>query len=136
MKKKNFIVIESPFADDEVTNIMYLELCIWHSISQGETPFASHGFYTNFLDDLDPWQRKIGIRMGLEIASHAYKTALYTDLGVSRGMLIGELDAQEMGRPVERRAMFEFGRIPTRGEITERLCKIKVECEEKTMGNV
>jgi hypothetical protein len=91
------VVIETPFAakaadgaplkgtDKEKFN--YLRACILDSLSRGEAPFASHGFYTLFLDDASPRERAVGIQAGLAWGMVAVKRVFYVDLGVSPGML-------------------------------------------------
>ena len=57
-------MIESPYAGDTAANLAYLQRCIEDSLGKGEAPFASHGFYTNYLRDDDPQQRSLGIDCG------------------------------------------------------------------------
>lgn len=99
------VVIESPFAGDEDLNVMYLRAALADSIARGEAPFASHAIYTQpgVLDDSDPDQRAIGICAGFEWRAVAHATAVYTDLGVSRGMNAGIAHSERLGIPVEFR---------------------------------
>lgn len=48
------------------------------------------------LDDADPEQRKLGMDAGFAWRAMAEATVVYTDLGVSRGMLEGLLHAQKL----------------------------------------
>lgn len=116
-------IIESPFAgatpEEEERNKRYLKAAIWDSLRRGEVPFASHGFYTHFLNDRIPFERDLGIRCGMDIAkafSHAaryrychtdpppdilpFRHVFYVDLGWSPGMLKaeGKIDVE----PTER----------------------------------
>lgn len=83
-------IIESPFrsADDSIGEDyrIYLKRAVLDSISRGETPFASHGFFTQFLDDTNPQERNTGITLGYNFWIHARKIAFYTDYGMSSGM--------------------------------------------------
>lgn len=90
------VVIESPYAGDEATNLEYLRACMADCLRRGEAPFASHGLYTQpgVLDDSKPEERKLGIAAGFAWRNMAEATVVYTDLGVSRGMVAGIKHAQ------------------------------------------
>jgi len=85
------VMIESPFAavgpaahqmyEDYLTN------CIYDSLSRGEAPFASHGFYTKWLKDSVPQERAQGMACGKAWAESADVVAFYVDHGMSPGML-------------------------------------------------
>ena len=83
------VIIESPFKGDYARNRAYLLLAVKDSLDRGEAPFASHQFYPEVLDDRDPDSRKLGIEAGLAWAEAADLVAVYDDLGVSTGMLLG-----------------------------------------------
>lgn len=80
------IIIESPYAGAIEINLAYLRECISDSLSRGEAPFASHGFYPGALDDNNPTDRDLGIRAGYAWWKAAKLIAFYTDLGWSPGM--------------------------------------------------
>lgn len=90
------VVIESPFAGDIDRNLRYLRACMADCLRRGEAPFASHALYTQpgVLDDGDTAQRKLGMDAGFAWREMAEATVVYTDLGVSRGMLAGIKHAQ------------------------------------------
>lgn len=94
------VVIESPFAGDRRRNRAYLRACLHDSLNRGEFPYASHRMFTDVLDDDRPDERALGIRAGLAWGRKADATAIYADLGISRGMALGITDASERGRPV------------------------------------
>jgi hypothetical protein len=107
------VVVESPYAspvdlpEDErlrifARNIRFARACLAHSLSLGEAPFASHLLYTQegVLNDDIPAERENGIRAGLELAKRADLTAVYTNLGISRGMHHGMRAAEEAGREI------------------------------------
>ena len=99
------VIIESPFAGDFNKNINFLGACIHDCIGRGEAPFASHGLYTNFMDDNDPAQRSTGIACGhtwMEVCDYV---VVYTDLGISRGMQAGIDYAAKCGKPVVMRSL-------------------------------
>lgn len=106
-KKLRRVVLESPFAGDVDLNLRYLRACLRHSLRLGETPFASHGLYTQpgVLDDTSPDERALGIAAGLEWARKAHATVAYVDLGISTGMRQGIDHARQSGRLIEQRCL-------------------------------
>ncbi len=106
------VVIESPFGgtDEEVRrNIKYARACITDSLKRNEAPYASHLFFTQpgILDDNLPEERMLGINAGLEITKDFDMTAVYCDLGKSKGMLYGIEMAKSLGRKIEERYLGE-----------------------------
>ena len=102
------VIIESPFSGDIELNKAYARACMKDCFDRGEIPFVSHLLYTQVLDDSDPTQREKGITAGLEFGKLCDKTAVYTDLGISHGMELGILSANENNRPVELRRIKSF----------------------------
>lgn len=80
------VVIESPYAGDVERNKEYLKLCVLDCLLRGESPYASHGFFTQFLDDTVPEERALGIAAGLEWSRVCDKVVFYLDYGWSPGM--------------------------------------------------
>lgn len=99
------VLIESPFAGDRVRNRRYLEACAADCKRRGEAYYASHAFYTQFLDDDVPEERAWGIEAGLAWGARADATVVYEDLGISRGMQLGIQNAVDAGRTVEYRSI-------------------------------
>lgn len=93
--------------DELERNIRYAQECMRDCLQRGEAPFASHLLYTqeNVLDDTIPEEREQGIQAGFAWRQLAAKTVVYTDLGISRGMEYGILDASKRGVPVEFRTL-------------------------------
>src|ERR1035437_6900166 len=87
------VVIESPFAGDVERNMTYAS----------EAAYASHLFFTQVLDDLNPDERQLGIEAGLEWGKAAEKTVVYIDYGISSGMKLGIKAAEEAERKIEYR---------------------------------
>lgn len=106
------VIIESPFAGDRERNHRYLRDAMAHSLSRGEAPFASHALYPLVLDDDDKGQRQQGIEAGLAWGQRADLVAVYHDLGVSSGMLMGIRRAVQEGRPVEFRSLAGWVQTP------------------------
>lgn len=74
---------------------------------RGEAPFASHLLYTQsgILDDNNPAERRQGMEAGFLWGAAADTTVVYTDLGVTDGMVTGIADANASGRRVEYRKL-------------------------------
>lgn len=104
---RSFVIVESPYAGDTATNVLYARAAIRDCLLRGEAPFASHLLYTQegILRDEVPDERIHGIEAGLDLATRADKTVVYTDLGTSRGMIWGIQHAQATGRPIEYRSL-------------------------------
>ena len=103
------VIIESPFsASDEAgltRNLRYLRACMRDCFRRGEAPYASHALYTQegVLDDEDPDERLMGIQGGFLWAEGIMKRVFYMDLGMSRGMEYGLVDAKKRGQDIEQR---------------------------------
>ncbi len=92
------VIIESPFVGDIERNTRYLRACLADCLQRGEAPFASHGLYTQpgVLDDQDPAQRELGLLAGFAWHAMADATVVYTDLGMTPGMIEGMKHAQAL----------------------------------------
>lgn len=105
------VQLESPFGaptrENIITNVAYALLAMRDSLGRREAPFASHLLYTQMLDDQNPHERDEGIEAGLVIGRDAQFTAVYSDLGVSRGMEYGIKRAEKEGRPVVWRRLYD-----------------------------
>lgn len=99
------VIIESPLAGDVDANVRYARECLADSLRRGEAPFASHLLYTQVLDDLKPEEREIGMSAGLEWYAGATLCAVYSDRGISGGMLRGIAAAEAAGIPVVSRTL-------------------------------
>lgn len=101
------VIIESPYyhalSEIRLRNRVYLKSAVLDSIERGEAPFASHGFYTQFLSDLIPAHRALGLRLMRRFILKADYVAAYTDLGISRGMAVGIEFAKRQGLEVFER---------------------------------
>lgn len=101
------VIVESPYAGDIAHNLRYLRACMRDSLLRGEAPYASHALYTQpgvLRDDL-PQERRQGIQAGFEWRQAAQLTAFYTDLGESKGMVLGRADCVTRGLPYELRSI-------------------------------
>ena len=109
-KTVRLVILESPFAGnptETAKNITYARACMLDCLLRGEAPYASHLLYTQegVLDDTVPEQRKLGIEAGLAWGQKAEATVVYTDRGISTGMLQGIERARRQGRPIEARSL-------------------------------
>jgi hypothetical protein len=103
------VILESPYAGDIQKNIKYGRECIRDSLLRGEAPIASHLLYTQegILNDNIPSEREHGIKAGFEWRKKADRTVVYTDLGISVGMMFGIKHSEELGIPIEYRLLYE-----------------------------
>jgi hypothetical protein len=101
------VIIESPYAGDIAANVEYARAAVRDSLSRGEAPIASHLLYTQpgILRDELPDERQRGIDAGLAWRHVSQCTVVYTDLGISNGMLFGIDAAKAAGKPVEFRSL-------------------------------
>lgn len=104
MKK---VILESPYAGDIETNLTYARKCMADCFKRNEAPFASHLIYTQegILDDTVYKDRMLGIEAGLLWGAKADYTVVYTDLGISDGMMLGIRNAKMAGRKIEYRTI-------------------------------
>lgn len=125
------VIIESPFAGDVEANTAYLKKAILHSLSRGESPYASHGFFTHFLDDTIAEERKTGILAGLAWSSAAEQVIYYLDRGMSGGMRFALEKHTQANRDIKIRLIdnddpfITFDYINWRGESAQRHVRFK-----------
>lgn len=106
------VIVETPFKGknkrEELRNIEFAQKCMKDCLLRSEAPYMSHILYTqdNVLDDNVPEEREMGIEAGLAWGKMADKTIVYTDLGISGGMIIGIKRAEDEGRPIEYRTLY------------------------------
>ena len=104
-------LIESPFRgkgyDATKMNILYARLCVRDTLLRGESPYASHLFFpqAGILDDTDEAERMWGINAGLAWGACAEVSAIYVDMGLSKGMEYGMINAEKAGRRIEERSL-------------------------------
>lgn len=97
------VIVESPYAGDVERNKLYLYAAMRDCLARGESPFASHAIYTQFLDDTKDDERALGIAAGFAWHQGAHKAVVYADHGFSNGMIAGIKNAHENGLRVEIR---------------------------------
>ena len=116
------VIVESPYANDDPLlasrNKRYALAACHDCYSRGEAAFASHLFYTQFLEDDDPNERREGMAMGCAWMERADLVAVYVDLGISAGMMHGIEEASAMGIRIEFREIEGWDQ-PTNYTLTE-----------------
>lgn len=99
------VIVESPYAGDIVRNVEYAKECCLDCVKRGEVPFASHLFFTQFLDDTNSDHRTIGMHMGYDFWDKAEEIIFYVDLGLSPGMERALAKAFMENKPVKKRSI-------------------------------
>jgi len=100
-------ILESPFATNVEKNRLYAISCARDMLSRGEAPFASHLFYPPILEKGTTEGRERGMAAGRAWISVAEVSIVYTDLGLSEGMIRGIAQAEASGILVVRRQLYE-----------------------------
>lgn len=116
------VILESPFAgknpdgshSENATqaNMQYARECAKHCALLGEATQASHLHYTQFLRDLVPEERALGIALGLAWTRVAHYQVFYTDRGWSRGMIAALKAAITEGRNFKIRSIYISPTLP------------------------
>ncbi len=98
------VIVESPFAGG-FANVKYAREAVRDCINRGESPFASHLLYTQkgLLDDRLPEERRKGMESAIGWLEVADYVAVYMDLGITPGMVVGIIRATRLGKPVRLR---------------------------------
>ena len=100
------VYICSPLKGDIQQNIENaLEYCRRVTF-EGNVPVAPHAYFTSFLDDTVPHERKAGMKMGMELLKHADELHVFGDR-ISEGMQNEIIYAEENGIPVTYRPGME-----------------------------
>lgn len=112
-KPEDFVIIESPYAgniEEILKNETYARIAVLDCLNQNNIPFASHILYTQkgILEDTNSAQRRLGIEAGLLFGELCSKTVLYSDLGMTPGMIEGIEKAKVTGRNIEIKTVSEF----------------------------
>lgn len=108
-KINRLVFVESPFKgenwEDTTRNIFYAKACVRDCLLRGESPYASHLFFTQtgILNDAIEAERLLGIAAGQLIGDRCDLRAIYDDLGISQGMQYGIKRAQKINQPIEYR---------------------------------
>ena len=100
------IYICSPLKGDIQQNLENaLEYCRRVTF-EGNVPIAPHAYFTSFLDDRIPQERKVGMEMGMEVLKHADELHVFGNV-ISEGMKNEITYAEENGIPITYRSGME-----------------------------
>lgn len=105
------VLIESPFAaptEEQIQeHLRYARTALRDALYRNEAPLASHLLYTQqqVTDDTIPEQRQMGIDAGLAWHRLGQGSRVYTDCGISKGMIYGIKRAKIEKLPVEYRTI-------------------------------
>lgn len=101
------VILESPYLGDTERNIAYARSCLKDCLDRGDSPIASHLLFTQpgVLDDNVVAERALGMEAGLAWYAVAHAAVVYTDFGVSSGMLAGIDRARKHNVPIEFRSL-------------------------------
>ena len=111
------VIVESPFRATEhrtaAQHREFLRCALADCIRRGESPFASHHLTPEVLHDDSPFERALGIHLGLAWGAHADLIAVYSQLGVSAGMRQAIIHYKASGKQIEWREipLQDFRRI-------------------------
>ena len=109
------VIIESPYAGEISSNLQYAREAALDCLRRNESPFASHLFYTQFLNDKVPHERAMGIIAGFAWWEHADLIAFYTDRGWSSGMRVAYERCKLESKKFSLRSLYGLAKAP--GEI-------------------
>lgn len=99
-KPKRLIYICSPLRGDIERNIRKAQTYCREAVEFGVIPLAPHIYFTQFLDDRIPHERKIGMELGNEILKKCKEVWVYGIQNPSEGMKAEIELAKKFGIPV------------------------------------
>lgn len=94
-----YVYICSPYRGDVEYNVAKAQFYCQFATEQGVVPIAPHIYFTQFLDDNDPNDRRLGLDMGMDMLKNCDELWAFGSR-ISEGMRC-EIDAAErLGIPV------------------------------------
>lgn len=96
MSREKLIYIASPYAGDIEANTAFAKKACRYAIHQGHTPIAVHLLYPQMLDDAEPTEREIGLRLGHRVLEVCDELWCCGDR-ISSGMAREIEEAQKLG---------------------------------------
>lgn len=97
---RKLVYIASPLSGDVETNLDFARQACLYAMAQGVTPFAPHLLYPQMLDDNDPAQRELGMKMGNQMLALCDELWLCGDI-TSPGMAKERALAEDLDIPVQ-----------------------------------
>ncbi len=104
---RKLVYIASPLSGAVEQNLDFARQACLNAMSQGVTPFAPHLLYPQMLDDGDPAQRELGMKMGNQVLALCDELWLCGDV-ISTGMRKEYELAEELNIPVRKISMEEI----------------------------
>lgn len=101
MSRGKLIYIASPYAGDIEANTAFAKKACRYAIHQGYTPIAVHLLYPQMLDDNDPAERELGLRLGhrvLDVCDELWCCGSRISSGMAREIA----EAQRLGIPIRQ----------------------------------
>lgn len=101
MSREKLIYIASPYAGDIEANTAFAKKACRYAIHQGYTPIAVHLLYPQMLDDNDPAERELGLRLGhrvLDVCDELWCCGSRISSGMAREIA----EAQRLGIPIRQ----------------------------------
>ena len=99
MSENKLIYIASPYAGEVRKNVEFAKEACRYAMEQNCTPVAVHLLYPQFLDNDDPVQREVGLRMGHRVLEACDELWLCGSR-ISTGMAMELKEARKLGIPV------------------------------------
>lgn len=96
------VVIESPFSGDVEGNRIFALACMKFCLDREEAPMVPHLLYPRVLTKYNLAEREKGIQAGLSWVPVAQKSVVFTNKGLTQGMIRGIAKAEACGIEVER----------------------------------
>jgi len=94
------IFICSPLRGDIEGNVKRANQYCYDVAIKGDMPIAPHCVFTQYLDDLKPNERELGMKMGLELLRRCDGLLVCGDI-VSAGMQAEIKEAERLGIPIQ-----------------------------------
>lgn len=94
------VYICSRYAGDVEHNVRVALVLCRMAVEAGLAPFAPHLLFTQFLDDINPVQREIGISLGMRFMEVCDVVWVYLGEGVSGGIRREIEHARRLGKPI------------------------------------
>ncbi len=104
---RKLVYIASPLSGAVEQNLDFARQACLNAMSQGVTPFAPHLLYPQMLDDGDPAQRELGMKMGNQVLALCDELWLCGDV-ISTGMRKEYELAEELNIPVRKISIEEI----------------------------
>lgn len=99
--ENKLIYIASPYAGDVEANVAFAKMACRFAIDQGHTPIAVHLHYPQMLDDGDPAERELGLRLGHRVLRACDELWAFGDR-LSAGMKREIEEAKTLELPIRR----------------------------------